>query len=190
LGRYNEKGTKENRSTLINEELFQYNDKSPSFVGHNDDQENPIFFRGEIAELMIFNEAVKDPKDVSKFHDGKKKPVMHFKFDSVNGGQVQDLVGGVGARAYNLEIVEKAIKVTDMPIPYRREGSFECLPHVDEGLVNNRWAKGETTARNEKRFVTQMQRKSINYKKDGFNNMKYELVSAKEVLTNTLLIKL
>ena len=188
LGRYNERGTKENRSILINEELFQYNDKSHSFVGYNDDLENPIFFRGEIAELMIFDQAVKDPKDISKFHDGKKKPIMHFKFDTINGGQVQDLIGGVGARAYNLEIVEKAINVTDMPIPHRREGSFECLPHLDEGLVNNKWAKGETTARNEKRFVTQMQRKAINYKKDGFNNMKYELVSVKEVLDNTVLI--
>jgi hypothetical protein len=113
---------------------------------------------------------------------------MHFKFDTISGVQVQDLIGGVGARAYNLEIVEKAIKVTDMPIPHRREGSFECLPHLDEGLVNNKWVKGETTARNEKRFVTQMQRKAINYKKDGFNNMKYELVSVKEVLDNTMLI--
>jgi hypothetical protein len=188
LGRYNGKGTKENRSVLINEELFQYNDKSHSFVGYNDDLENPIFFRGEIAELMIFDQAVKDPKDVSKFHDRKKKPIIHFRFDTINGGQVQDLIGGVGARAYNLEIVEKAINVTDMPIPHRREGSFECLPHLDEGLINNKWVKGETTARNEKRFVTQMQRKSINYKKDGFNNMKYELVSVKEVLDNTMLI--
>lgn len=188
LGRYNEKGTKENRSVLIKEELFQYNDKSPSFVGCNDDPGNPIFFRGEIAELMIFDQAVKDPKDVSKFHDGKKKPIMHFKFNSINGGQVQDIIGGVGARAYNLEIVEKAINVTDMPIPHRREGSFECLPHIDEGLVNNKWAKGETTARNERILVTEMQRRSLDYKSDGINSMKYELITTKDLGNNVLLI--
>ena len=113
---------------------------------------------------------------------------MHFKFNSINGGQVQDLIGGVGARAYNLEIVEKAINVTDMPIPHRREGSFECLPHIDEGLVNNKWAKGETTARNERILVTEMQRRSLDYKSDGINSMKYELITTKDLGNNVLLI--
>jgi hypothetical protein len=75
-----------------------------------------------------------------------------------------------------------------MPIPHRREGSFECLPHVDEGLINNKWAKGETTARNERRFVTKMQKKAINYKEEGYNSMKYELVSTKDLENNVLLI--
>jgi len=188
LARSNEKGIKENKSTIINNDLFQYRDKEKSIVGYNGDEENPLFFRGEIAELMIFDKAVKIPGDVTKFHDLKHKPVLHFKFDLIENGEIEDVMGGIKAKAYNLEIVEDSIEVSDMPIPYRREGSFECLPHIDEGLVNNKWAKGETTARNEKRFVTEMQRKCINYKSEGFNSMKYELVSTKEVFNNTLLI--
>jgi hypothetical protein len=60
-------------------------------------------------------------------------------------------------------------------LPFRREGKFECLPHVDEGFVDGKWKKGETTARNEKRFVTEMQQGKIDYKNDGISNLKYQL---------------
>ena len=42
---------------------------------------------------------------------------------------------------------------------------------ISEGFINGRWAKGETTARNEKRFVTEMQQGKINYKEDGLNKI-------------------
>ena len=56
-------------------------------------------------------------------------------------------------------------------IPYRKEGRFYCLPHIDEGFINGGWAKGETTARNEKRFVTEMQQGKLNHKEDGLKNI-------------------
>ena len=62
------------------------------------------------------------------------------------------------------------------------------MPHIDEGLVNNRWVKGETTAKNERRLVTEMQRRSLDYKGDGINSMKYELITTKNLGNNVLLI--
>jgi hypothetical protein len=62
------------------------------------------------------------------------------------------------------------------------------MPHVDEGFVDNKWAKGKTTAKNERRFVTEMQRRNIDYKKDGINSMNYELVTTKDLGNNVLLI--
>ena len=60
-----------------------------------------------------------------------------------------------------------------------------CLPHKDEGLVRiggvDKWAKGETTARNEKRFVHQMQQGKWDYKSDGMNTLKYALVGVEEI---------
>ena len=41
----------------------------------------------------------------------------------------------------------------------------------DEGFINGEWKKGETTARNEKRFVTEMQQRKIDYKEDGLNKI-------------------
>ena len=66
-------------------------------------------------------------------------------------------------------------------IPHRREGKFRCLPHEDEGLVNGKWSKGETTAANERRYVLNMQQGKINYKEDGINQVEYKLVSEQKL---------
>jgi hypothetical protein len=58
---------------------------------------------------------------------------------------------------------------------------MRCLPHKDEGFVDGKWAKGETTARNERKYVLQMQQGKYNYKKDGMNSLKYKLVSTEDL---------
>ena len=77
----------------------------------------------------------------------------------------------------DVEIIEENIEVIENIIPYRREGSFDCLSHFDEGFKNGKWVKGETTARNEKRFVSEMQQNKVKYKEDGISNLKYEFKS-------------
>ena len=67
-------------------------------------------------------------------------------------------------------------------LPFREEGRMRCLPHEDEGIVAGKFVKGETTAKNEERYVLQMQQNKINYKKDGISTLKYELVG-EEILT-------
>ena len=67
-------------------------------------------------------------------------------------------------------------------IPHRRDGKFRCLPHIDEGLINGTWAKGKTTAANERRYVLEMQQGKLNHKEDGIKQVKYTLES-EEVLT-------
>jgi hypothetical protein len=71
----------------------------------------------------------------------------------------------------NIELSKEDIEIVENIVPFRREGRFYCLPHIDEGFVNGKWAKGETTARNEKRFVTEMQQNKINYKEEGFSEI-------------------
>ena len=66
-------------------------------------------------------------------------------------------------------------------IPHRRDGKFRCLPHKDEGLVNGKWAKGPTTARNERRYVLEMQQGKINYKQDGIKQLKYTFVGEEKL---------
>ena len=52
----------------------------------------------------------------------------------------------------------------------------------------DKWAKGETTARNERRYVLQMQQGEWDYKSDGMNSLKYELVSVEELTPNAKMI--
>ena len=71
----------------------------------------------------------------------------------------------------NVEYSTEDIDIIENVLPYRKDAKFDCMFHTDEGFVNGRWAKGETTARNEKRFVTEMQQGKINYKEDGLNQI-------------------
>ena len=91
----------------------------------------------------------------------------------------------------NVDFIEEEIEVIENILPFRKEGTFDCLPHMDEGYVNGKWAKGETTARNERRFVTEMQQGKINYKEDGFNKITDVLIvenSDNETYPNTTII--
>ena len=63
----------------------------------------------------------------------------------------------------------------------------------DEGLIKDekgqdRWAKGETTAKNERRYVLQMQQGTWDYKSDGIKQLKYELVSVEDIGPNAKII--
>jgi hypothetical protein len=88
----------------------------------------------------------------------------------------------------NVYLSTENIEVVENILPFRRDGKFDCLPHVDEGYIHGKWAKGETTARNERRFVTEMQQRKIDYKNDGMNTLKYDLVSTEMFTDNCLMI--
>jgi hypothetical protein len=110
-------------------------------------------YKGKISDFKIYNRFFNDINDVFK---NKDNVVLDFDFMSEN------------IIKQDIQITNEDIDIIENVIPFRREGRFYCLPHVDEGFVNGTWAKGETTARNEKRFVTEMQQGKINYKKDGY----------------------
>jgi hypothetical protein len=81
----------------------------------------------------------------------------------------------------NIELTKEKIEIPHTILPYRRNGKFLCLEHQTEGLINqggiDKWAKGETTARNERRYILEMQQGKIDYKKDGINNMTYNYIN-------------
>jgi hypothetical protein len=114
--------------------------------------------------------------------------VLHYNFGNEDDSKILDEINEVRGDCKNVFFTKRDIMVSDIPIPFRREGNFECMPHIDEGLIDNKWAKGETTAKNERRFVTEMQKRKIDYKSDGINSMKYELISTKDLGNNVLLI--
>lgn len=128
------------------------------FVGRCNHSGNS--FKGKVAELKIYNRSF-DNFDECRNNTDNLIYDINKDLDLINN---------------NVRQSKEKIEIIESILPYRREGSFYCLPHNDEGLVNGRWAKGETTAKNEKRFVTEMQQGKINYKKDGINSVKYELV--------------
>jgi hypothetical protein len=120
--------------------------------------------------------------------------VLEYDFENRTDNILEDLSGNdnVG-QIYNVEIKEEDIlKVHNTILPFRRDGKFECLPHQTEGLISvggiDKWAKGETTARNERRYILEMQQGKYNWKNDGMNSLEYELISVDDIGNNSVII--
>ena len=113
-----------------------------------------------------------------------------------NSGTAKDLSGNENhGRIVNCEKRRDVIKIPYTIIPHRTPGKLTCLPHKDEGLTKDEngkeiWAKGETTARNEKRYVLQMQQGTWDYKSDGIKQLEYELVGIEEISPKAKMINI
>ena len=126
------------------------------------------FFKGDIADIKIWNRALSN-EEVSTIHKEIPTDGLIYKYNI-------DML-----EKFNTKEVTEDVIVPNSIIPHRRTGRFECLPHKDEGLVNGKWAKGETTARNERRYVLEMQKGEWKYKEDGIKQVKYNLVGEEKL---------
>jgi hypothetical protein len=144
---------------------------------------NEEFFKGYISEIKMWDRCL-SADEIQNLH--KIQPTDNLVFDLDFSQPMDEL------EMDNVEIINQTISVPNTVLPYRRDGKFRCLPHQTEGLINvggiDKWAKGETTARNERRYILQMQQGKIDYKSDGINSMKYELISIDTIYNKHKLI--
>lgn len=155
---------------------FKWNGKlktygiNPIYLGTSPsipEAEGNKFFKGEIAKTKLWNRALSE-KEVSALHI--KTPEEGLVYDLDNKEDFELL------EKHNIDITEDTFKIPNSIIPYRVEGRFTCLPHEDEGIVDGKFKKGETTAANERRYVLKMQQGKVDYKADGIKQLKYEVV--------------
>jgi hypothetical protein len=145
------------------------------------------FFKGDIGKLIVWNRCLTKEEIVSSFNNEVEGTVLNYDF--ANDKLLKDSTGNNNnGLVFNCEILEESIKIPHTIIPYRTPGRMECLDHVDEGFVDGKWAKGDTTAKNEYRYIMGMQQGKINHKKDGMNTLKYTLVSKEEIAKNCFMI--
>ena len=147
-------GIKQNIPFPINNDLKTHDAIKPFILGFCP-QVNTRY-KGKISDFKIYDRFFKDINDIPTNVDNV---VLSLDFNNEN------------IIKQNIQITNEDIEIIENVIPFRREGSFYCLPHVDEGFIHGKWAKGETTARNEKRFVTEMQQRKIDYKNDGLSQI-------------------
>lgn len=142
----------------------------PFYIGYSNSP-NESFFKGAIASISLWDRCL-DSDEISNLHNIVPEE-----------GMVLDLFTMIldfGNRT-NVELKKEIIEIPHTILPHRKNGKFRCLPHQTEGLINEggieKWAKGETTAANERRYILEMQQGKIDYKSDGINSMNYELIS-------------
>ena len=136
---------------------------------NSDPQQPSKFFKGDIAKFHIWDRVLYGD-EISILHETLPKDGLRI---NLNFNNIE--VNKTDVHLFHLDWLNEDIEIPKNVLPHRRDGKFECLPHKDEGLVNGEWVKGETTARNERRYVMEMQEGKTNYKEDGINNVQYEL---------------
>ena len=149
------------------------------------DDEPSKWFSGDIADVRMWNRALTS-EEVSNIHNEVEDDGLILHYDFKDGLVMDKTNNGNDGISHDCEFKTEEIQIPHTTVPHRVPGRMFCLEHKDEGLVKNEhgkdvWAKGETTARNEKRFVHQMQQGKWDYKSDGKNSLKYELVSVEEI---------
>tara|TARA_E500000318_G_scaffold111926_1_gene132704 strand:+ start:2754 stop:4145 length:1392 start_codon:yes stop_codon:yes gene_type:complete len=144
--------------------LKKYN-REDWWFGHSITKDT--YFKGDIAKAYVWDRDLQ-PGEVEDLH-------INIPNDYIYNLE-EDFGEGV-----DLHEITEDFKVPNSIIPHRVEGKLRCLPHKDEGLVNGSWAKGETTAANERRYVLQMQQNKLNHKQDGLNTLKYNLKSVDQL---------
>jgi hypothetical protein len=145
------------------------------------------YFKGDLGKLIIWNRCLTQEEIVSSFNNKVEGAVLDYDF--LNDKLLRDNTGNNNnGLVFNCERLEETIKVPHTIIPHRTPGRMDCLDHIDEGFVDGKWAKGETTAKNEYRYIMGMQQGKIDYKTDGMNNLKYTLVSIEELTSKAKMI--
>jgi len=147
-------GVKQNTPFSIGNDLKTHDAIKPFLIGFCN--HSNVYYKGKISDVKIYNRFFDNIKDMDQNTDN-----LILNSDFNNAAFINQ----------NVQFTKEDIEVIENVIPYRRDSRFYCLPHIDEGFVNGKWAKGETTARNEKRFVTEMQQKKIEYKNDGLSQI-------------------
>ena len=128
------------------------------------------YFKGDIAKVYAWHRAL-SPEEVGDLHREVPQDSLTIDLDFTEPKTEY--------KEFNTEILQEDIKIPNSIIPHRVEGKFRCLPHEDEGIVNGKFVKGETTAANERRYVLQMQEGKVNYKEDGIKQLNYKLTGEK-----------
>jgi hypothetical protein len=155
------------------------------------------YFKGQISDLKLWNRALTED-EVSKLHTDtiSDNLIMHYDFEKVDRStnELINLKGDNNGKLNKVIFKTEDISIPFVSLPYRRDGRFKCLPHETEGLITvggiDKWAKGETTARNERRYILEMQQGKIDYKRDGISNLdtKYTLVGIHTIFNNHKMI--
>lgn len=163
---------------------------APYFIGHTAStrEQEKRWFRGEVGQVLLWDRPLSD-HEIANLNkeiptDGRQLDVRFDQGFPVDYSGNDNVIKDVNVEYINYD----NIQIPSSILPFRRDGKFKCLPHETEGIVNNKFVKGETTARNERRYIKQVQKGTWDIKNDGLSNLEYELVETKDIYGGHLMI--
>ena len=164
------------------------------------------FFKGMVAQISMWNKSINPTEVKTIFNDGipyittkhkeysgwksgsetyksAKNVVGYWDFDNVVNSRIIDKSGNDNHAIIKGGILkEESVQIgADILIPSRRDGKFTCLEHEENGWSNTKYVHYESR-QNQIFFFNKVRRGLEDYKKDGLNNLKYEILNKEEFL--------
>jgi hypothetical protein len=150
----------------------------------NNDQK---FFKGTISNFAVYSDVLSDDeiREISNNqyfgltqnfgnYVSDHKLILNYDAKFIKGYKLMDLSGnGNDGQIYNCEIVGYSHEETkEIDVPYRRNSTFQLIPHEENGYVLNGW-KTKLTRYNQLRFYNEVKKGNVSYKDDGLNDCQF-----------------
>ena len=178
-------------STEYNE-LFNYKSEKSFYLGcacPNRDQ-NSNYFKGLFYNLAVYN-SILSPEEILELSNNKffgltqdfgnyqSSHLLRLYYDAkfVKAYKLMALAGGSRGQMEECEMVGYTFyegKVID--IPFRRECTFELIPHEENGFTGGGW-KDINTRYNQLRYYNEIAKGYGDHKVDGISNCEYKVHS-------------
>jgi len=168
-------------------ELYDYTTQEYLYLGMG----NPLsdsgfkYFNGLFDKLVIF-EGILNEDDINRLIKNEfnvdHNKILWYDADVIENYKLKDLSDhGNHGEIINCEIVEDEIeKYKEVKIPYRRDSIFRCLPHEENGFVNNAW-KDQSIRWNQIRFYNEVCKNDDLIYNEGLTTLEF---TEHEILTD------
>lgn len=171
---------------------------APIFLGYNDHPSwycnGQNYFKGDFACCAMWNRELSLNELESITANYKNIPeenlLLHYDFENSNETTVFDQSGNENhGKMQNVEIKTEDIgELLHSNLPYSRPGTYECIPHENEGYDKNNKFKQRGSSLNEKIFYNEVKTGNLSYKSCGVNNLEYKVVSSETINDKHIMI--
>ena len=173
-------------------ELYDYTTQEYLYLGMG----NPLsdsgfkYFKGLFDKLVVF-EGILNEDEIKRLIKNEfnvdHNKILWYDADKIENYKLNDLSDyGNHGEIINCEIVEDKIeKYKEVKIPYRRDSIFKCLPHEENGFVNNAW-KDQSIRWNQIRFYNEVCKNDDLIYNEGLSTLDF---AEHEILTDEENIK-
>lgn len=176
--------------TYNGEPLIIGNDDLPTWL-----DEDTIPFKGDIARISFWNRAI-NKNEINEIHKSKNMSlpnsglILDYDFEQCSENTVPDISGNDNdGKIFDTDIISTDItEIATIPLPYRRKGRYLCLEHENEGMVDGKYTKEETSAKNEKILIEKVFSGEIDISKNGLNNLEYKIINTMPIYDKHLMI--
>jgi hypothetical protein len=157
--------------------LHNYENEKYFYIGMG----NPLsdnskkYFKGLFDKFIVFDGVLNDNEILNLTKNiFDKDTFLHYDTNRIVDYKLVDLSGNKNyGEIINCEIVEETIDdYKEVKIPHRRDSIFNCLPHEENGFVNNAW-KDQSTRWNQLRFYNEVCKNDDLFLNDGLSTLEF-----------------